>query len=146
MISKMFSRAFNPKNVIEMEEDTFEKILKEIRLTQLRTTIQLEILQEELVEERRNNYRKLIDSRNETLSLIEHITSVCDEWKREGKVKSNVKGTCVLCLDSNPSCIAKPCNHLLFCRDCYDSVSFDDIGYTCPKCKVDMTHCEIIYT
>ena len=142
----MFSTPIVAGNYIELEEDTFDNILKGIRLNNVKTFIQLEHMREEMLELERTFSRKLLDSENGTLALIENISSICDEWKRGEKVKSRTNGTCVICLDSNPSYIARPCNHLILCRDCYDSVPFDDFTNKCPKCKREMTHCEIVYT
>jgi len=142
----MFSEPIDPDNFVELDEDKFDKILKGIRLNNVRSCIQVELLREQLVEKERAFSRKLIDSENETLELVQNITTICEEWKREGKTTSRVIGTCVICLDANPSYIARPCNHLILCRNCYDSVTLSDLGTKCPKCKREMSHCELVYT
>ena len=137
---------YNPNNILELDDKVFDKILNGIRREQLQKSFEIEFIRNELCELEKTCSRKIMDRDNDAHSLVNNIISMCEKWKNGENCSPGISGTCVLCLDTNPSCIARPCNHLILCRDCYESTPPEYFENTCPKCKRNVTHLEIIYT
>jgi hypothetical protein len=51
-------------------------------------------------------------------------------WLQMGSKQVNLFGRkCVICLENNRSCMLRPCNHYVCCKDCVDKV------VVCPICR-----------
>ena len=45
---------------------------------------------------------------------------------------------CAVCLSALPNCMVIPCNHIVYCQKCYDSVPKEYKSF-CPKCREPIT-------
>ena len=74
---------------------------------------------------------------------MNHILEVSQQWKRGAQLDTTVGRQCIICLSRNANYIVKPCNHLLFCKECIND--YLNTSTMCPLCKQSIQTVEMIY-